>query len=135
MAVLAGRFPRARTLRVKAPMLAAVSFVPLLALAALWLLPLAWIALTGLKPEPEIIRLPIRWMPVHATTENFGIALTTTRTANVGRAFFNSAFVAVAAVGVLEPLAFVGLAAIPFAAPPLRLVATRADPRRFVTAD
>jgi len=62
----------------------------------LWLLPLAWIALTGLKPEPEIIRLPIRWLPVHATTENFGIALTTTRTANVGRAFFNSTFVAVA---------------------------------------
>jgi len=96
VAVLAGQVPRARARRVKAPMLAAVAFVPLLALAALWLLPLAWIALTGLKPEPEIIRLPIRWMPVHATTENFGIALTTTRTANVGRAFFNSAFVAVA---------------------------------------
>jgi len=55
------------------PMLTAVSFV----LCWRWqrLAPPAGLdRVTGFKPEPEIIRLPIRWLPVHATTENFGIA-------------------------------------------------------------
>ncbi|HET8999071.1 MAG TPA: carbohydrate ABC transporter permease [bacterium] len=94
MAVLVNRVPRVRGVRVQVPILPAVTFVLLLALAALWLLPLAWIALTGLKPESEIIRLPIQWLPVHPTTENFGTALTTSRTANIARAFFNSTVVA-----------------------------------------
>jgi len=78
----------------RASILTTLSFLLLLALAALWLIPLVWIALTGLKPEPEIIHLPIRWLPVHPTAENFGTALTTSRTANIGRAFFNSTIVA-----------------------------------------
>ncbi len=94
MAVLVSRVPRVRGVGVRVPILTAVSFVLLLALAALWLLPLAWIALTGLKPESEIIRLPIQWLPVQPTAENFGTALTTSRTANIGRAFFNSTIVA-----------------------------------------
>ena len=94
MAVLVNRVPRVRGVRVQVPILPAVTFVLLLALAALWLLPLAWIALTGLKPESEIIRLPIQWLPVHPTAENFGTALTTSRTANIARAFFNSTVVA-----------------------------------------
>jgi multiple sugar transport system permease protein len=94
LAVLVDRVPRVRGVGVRVPILTAVSFVLLLALAALWLLPLAWIALTGLKPEPEIIRLPIQWLPVHPTAENFGTALTTSRTANIGRAFLNSTIVA-----------------------------------------
>ncbi len=96
MAVSVLRVPWARGRSVHVSALTAVSFLLLLTLAVLWLFPLAWIALTGLKPEPEIIHLPIRWLPVHATAENFGIALTTSRTANVGRAFFNSTFVATA---------------------------------------
>jgi 1,4-dihydroxy-2-naphthoate polyprenyltransferase len=44
------------------------------------------------------------------------------------------AFVAVAAVGVLEPPALVALAAIPLAAPPVRLVMTRTDPPSLVSA-
>lgn len=94
MAVLVNRVPRVRGVGVRVPILTTVSFVLLLALAALWLLPLAWIALTGLKPESEIIRLPIQWLPVQPTAENFGTALTTSRTANIGRAFFNSTIVA-----------------------------------------
>jgi multiple sugar transport system permease protein len=94
LAVLVNRVPRVRGARVQVPILPAVTFVLLLALAALWLLPLAWIALTGLKPESEIIRLPIQWLPVHPTAENFGTALTTSRTANIARAFFNSTVVA-----------------------------------------
>src|SRR6516225_10646771 len=67
----------------------------LAALAAVWLLPLMWIAATSLKPAPEIIRLPIRWLPAHATTHNFAVALTTNRTAPISRAFLNSTIVAV----------------------------------------
>src|SRR5262249_17957583 len=44
------------------------------------------------------------------------------------------AFGAVAAIGGLEPPAFVALAAIPLAVPPLRLVATRRDPPSLVAA-
>src|SRR5215210_7602894 len=64
-------------------------------LAFVWLLPIVWIILTALKPEPEIIRLPIRWLPDQWTVENFGAALTTARTANVAVAFFNSLVVAI----------------------------------------
>jgi multiple sugar transport system permease protein len=68
--------------------------VPLAALAAAWLLPIAWMALTAFKPESEIIRLPIRWLPAHPTVQNFEAALTTSRTANISRAFLNSILVA-----------------------------------------
>jgi 1,4-dihydroxy-2-naphthoate octaprenyltransferase len=44
------------------------------------------------------------------------------------------AFVAVAAVGVLEPLALIALAAVPLAVPPVRLVMTRSDPPPLVAA-
>jgi multiple sugar transport system permease protein len=64
-------------------------------LAILWLLPIVWIILTAIKPEPEIIRLPIRWLPEQWTLDNVGAALTTGRTANVAVAFVNSLVVAV----------------------------------------
>ena len=92
MAVSVAGVSRAHAVR--ASIVPALLLLLLLALAALWLIPLVWIALTSLKPEPEIIRLPIRWLPVHPTAENFGTALTTSRTANIGRAFFNSTVVA-----------------------------------------
>ena len=68
----------------------------LFVLALLWLIPLAWIVLTALKPEPEIIRLPIRWFPEQVTLGNFAAPLTTSRTANIGVAFGNSMIVAIA---------------------------------------
>ena len=74
---------------------AVLGVLGLAALAAVWLLPLMWIAATSLKPAPEIIRLPIRWLPAHPTTHNFAVALTTNRTAPIGRAFLNSMIVAV----------------------------------------
>ncbi len=73
---------------------AAVLIAGLAGLALVWLLPLVWIAVTAIKPAPEIIRLPIRWWPVHPTADNFAVALTTNRTASIGRAFFNSTVVA-----------------------------------------
>jgi multiple sugar transport system permease protein len=73
----------------------AILTLVLLALAVLWILPLVWILLTSIKPEPEIIQLPIRWLPSQITFAHFATALTTSRTANVALAFFNSTVVAV----------------------------------------
>jgi multiple sugar transport system permease protein len=73
----------------------ALTALGLAALAAVWLLPLVWIAVTSLKPAPEIIRLPIRWFPAHPSMHNFAVALTTNHTAPIGRAFLNSTIVAV----------------------------------------
>src|SRR5215210_8810768 len=64
-------------------------------LAFVWLLPIVWIVLMALKPEPEIIRLPIRWLPDQPTLNNFGAALTTARSANIAVAFLNSIIVAI----------------------------------------
>jgi 1,4-dihydroxy-2-naphthoate polyprenyltransferase len=44
------------------------------------------------------------------------------------------AFVAVAAIGVLEPTALIALAAVPLAVPPVRLVMTRSDAPSLVAA-
>lgn len=44
------------------------------------------------------------------------------------------AFVAVGAIGVLEPTALIALAAVPLAVPPVRLVMTRSDPPSLVAA-
>lgn len=64
-------------------------------LAIVWVLPIVWIILTAVKPEPEIIRLPIRWLPEQWTLDNFRAALTTARSANVAVAFLNSLVVAI----------------------------------------
>jgi len=66
------------------------------ALTVVWLLPIVWIATTSLKLVPEIIQLPIRWFPMHPSTHNFEVALTTNRTASIERAFLNSTIVATA---------------------------------------
>jgi multiple sugar transport system permease protein len=71
-----------------------IGVAALAVLAAVWLLPLVWIGVTAFKAAPEIIRLPIRWLPAHPTLHNFGVALTTNRTAPIGRAFLNSTIVA-----------------------------------------
>jgi len=68
--------------------------VGLLVLAVLWLLPIVWLVLTSIKPEPEIIQLPIRWLPSYVTWVHYQAALTTGRTANVVVAFYNSLVVA-----------------------------------------
>jgi multiple sugar transport system permease protein len=67
----------------------------LLILAIFWLIPLAWILMTALKPEPEIIRLPVHFFPEQVTLANVTAALTTSRTANIAVAFGNSTIVAI----------------------------------------
>jgi multiple sugar transport system permease protein len=95
MAVLAVEKIVVRRAPVRVSAGAVLAVLGLAALAAVWLLPLVWIALTSLKPAAEIIRLPIRWLPVDPTTHNFAVALTTNRTAPISRAFLNSTIVAV----------------------------------------
>jgi multiple sugar transport system permease protein len=68
----------------------------LLILAALWMIPLLWILMTAIKPEPEIIRLPVHMFPEEVTLANVTAALTTSRTANIAVAFANSTVVAIA---------------------------------------
>jgi multiple sugar transport system permease protein len=68
----------------------------LLILAVLWMVPLFWILMTALKPEPEIIRLPVHFFPEEVTLANVQAALTTSRTANIAVAFANSTVVAIA---------------------------------------
>jgi multiple sugar transport system permease protein len=87
-ALRSGRLPRS------ARRLLPVGIAALAVLATVWLLPLVWITVTAFKPAPEIIRLPVRWLPAHPTLHNFGVALTTNRTAAIGRAFLNSTIVA-----------------------------------------
>src|SRR5215213_4458079 len=68
----------------------------LLIVAALWMFPLLWILMTAIKPEPEIIRLPVHLFPEEITFANVQAALTTSRTANIAVAFANSTVVAIA---------------------------------------
>jgi multiple sugar transport system permease protein len=94
----------------------------LLLLAALWLLPLAWIITTAVKPEPEIIRLPVHMFPVEITLANFAAPLTTSRTANIGVAFANSTLVAVVETVLtlaIDSMAAYALARLSFRGRPL----------------
>lgn len=44
--------------------------------AATVLVPLVWMISTSLKPESEVFRVPIEWLPVHVRPENYGEATT-----------------------------------------------------------
>ena len=88
--------------------------VALLALAALWLSPIAWVVVTSLKPAPDIIRLPPEWVPWPATADHYHeVLLGSSRTARIGRAFVNSLVVATGSVIVV--LATSAMAAYPLA--------------------
>ena len=65
--------------------------VALLALALLWLAPIAWVVVTSLKPSENIVRLPPDWIPWPATGAHYQEVLWgSSRTARIGRAFVNS---------------------------------------------
>jgi len=63
----AGAGPRRRRITP----LGAAATVSGLALALLWLLPLAWAVLTSVKPEAETTAVPLRWLPVEPTVEAY----------------------------------------------------------------
>ena len=86
----------------------------LLALAALWLAPIAWVVVTSLKPSEHIVRLPPEWIPWPATAAHYHeVLLGSSRTARVGRAFVNSLVVATGSVALV--LVTSALAAYPLA--------------------
>jgi multiple sugar transport system permease protein len=88
--------------------------VALLALALLWLAPIAWVVVTSLKPSENIVRLPPEWIPWPATGAHYQEVLWgSSRTARIGRAFVNSLVVATGSVLVV--LATSSMAAYPLA--------------------
>ena len=88
--------------------------VALLALALLWLAPIAWVVVTSLKPSENIVRLPPEWIPWPATGAHYQEVLWgSSRTARIGRAFVNSLVVATGSVPVV--LATSAMAAYPLA--------------------
>jgi multiple sugar transport system permease protein len=88
--------------------------VALLALAVLWLAPIAWVVVTSLKPSEDIIRLPPEWIPWPATGAHYHeVLLGSSRTARIGRAFVNSLVVALGSVVLV--LTTSALAAYPLA--------------------
>jgi len=88
--------------------------IALLALAALWLLPIAWVAVTSLKPTDRIVRVPPEWIPWPATGAHYTeVLFGSSRTARVGRAFANSLVVATGSVVLV--LSTSAMAAYPLA--------------------
>ena len=88
--------------------------IALLALAVLWLAPIAWVVVTSLKPSDRIIRLPPEWIPWPATGAHYyEVLLGSSRTARIGRAFANSLVVATGSVIVV--LTTSAMAAYPLA--------------------
>lgn len=88
--------------------------VALLALAVLWLSPIAWVVVTSLKPAPDIIRLPPEWIPWPPTGAHYHeVLLGSSRTARIGRAFANSLVVALGSVVLV--VATSAMAAYPLA--------------------
>ena len=88
--------------------------VALLALAVLWLAPIAWVVVTSLKPSENIVRLPPEWIPWPATGAHYQEVLWgSSRTARIGRAFVNSLVVGTGSVLVV--LATSSMAAYPLA--------------------
>jgi multiple sugar transport system permease protein len=88
--------------------------IALLALAVLWLLPIAWVAVTSLKPTDRIVRLPPEWIPWPATGMHYHeVLFSSSRTARIGRSFLNSLVVATGSV--ILTLSTSAMAAYPLA--------------------
>jgi multiple sugar transport system permease protein len=71
-------------------------------LAILWLLPAVWVLVTSLKLTENIVRVPPEWIPWPATIEHYGeVLFSSSRTARIGRAFFNSLVVSLGSVALV----------------------------------
>jgi len=63
-----------------------------------FLSPILWMLSTSITPNNVVFQYPPKWIPDHPTLKNYIQVFTTTRTAGVGRALFNSTVVAFATV-------------------------------------
>ena len=68
-----------------------------MAISVLWGMPLVWMVSTSLKPEGQIMRYPIEWLPRQVSWENYQIVFNYP----VLRWFWNSLFVAVATTALV----------------------------------
>ena len=74
----------------------------MVALAIFWLLPAVWVLVTSLKLTENIVRVPPEWIPWPATIEHYGeVLFSSSRTARIGRAFFNSNVISLGSVAVV----------------------------------
>jgi len=74
----------------------------MVALAIFWLLPAVWVLVTSLKLTENIVRVPPEWIPWPATIEHYGeVLFSSSRTARIGRAFFNSIVISLGSVAVV----------------------------------
>jgi len=95
-------------------------FLLALVLAVIWGLPILWMLVTSIKPESQIVTLPIHWLPEHLsdfTLQNYINVLTIPRGVDLIRSFLNS--LAVAAIGtsavvVVDTLSAYALARLHF---------------------
>ena len=74
-------------------------YAALIILAVVMLLPFYWMIMTSLKPNEDIFRDPIEWLPRRITFEHYISAFTLVP---FGRYFFNSTIMAV--MGVISNL-------------------------------
>jgi multiple sugar transport system permease protein len=84
------------------PGLLLLRYVLLCVLSIVWAAPVAWMTLTSLKPEAQIITVPPHWLPDRLedfTLENYGNVIFFPRGVNLVRSFVNS--VMVSAIGTL----------------------------------
>jgi multiple sugar transport system permease protein len=71
-------------------------FVLAMVLAIIWAAPVAWMILTSIKPESQVITLPPRWLPDRLsdfTLANYANVLLVPRGVDLVRSFLNSLFV------------------------------------------
>jgi multiple sugar transport system permease protein len=74
----------------------------LLALAVIWLVPIVWVLVTSLKVTEHIVRVPPEWIPWPMTGAHYReVLFSSSRTARIGRAFGNSAVIALGAVALV----------------------------------
>ena len=67
-----------------------------------WLLPAVWVLVTSLKLTENIVRVPPEWIPWPVTIAHYGeVLFSSSRTARIGRAFFNSTVVSLGSVAVV----------------------------------
>jgi multiple sugar transport system permease protein len=76
-----------------------IQTVFLFVLAVVFLIPLAWMLVTSVRPDAEITRGVVSWVPHPFTLENYNLILSDAQNP-IGRWFFNSALVSVVATAL-----------------------------------
>jgi multiple sugar transport system permease protein len=92
-----------------------VTYLSLGLITAAWLAPLVWMLTTALKPESQVRRLPITWIPSPVTLENFRFILQDSLLLRWTWNSFLVAAITTVVVLAINSLAAYAFARIPFA--------------------